>query len=64
MRVAARDLATFDAELAVYTDEAGIWDVPAGFANSAGPLVVHCCGNLRHFVAHLRGHLVHQGPRR
>lgn len=54
-RCLLRDLASFDAELDAYPAEAGIWAVPAGFANSTGTLVAHCCGNLRHFVGHLLG---------
>ncbi len=45
-----RDLASLGAELDGYPDDASVWAMPAGVSNSTGTLVLHCCGNLRHFI--------------
>ena len=49
-RVLVRDLETLVAELDAYPDDASVWACPPGFPNSAGTLVLHLAGNLRHFV--------------
>lgn len=46
----ARDLASVDAEVAAYPDDDSLWLRPAGISNSAGNLVLHIAGNLRHFL--------------
>jgi uncharacterized damage-inducible protein DinB len=48
--VLVRDLRTLAAELDAYPDEASVWACPAGVPNSAGTLVLHLAGNLRHFI--------------
>ena len=45
-----RDLATLRTELEGYADEAGVWTLRPGISNSAGTLVLHLTGNLKHFV--------------
>ncbi|MEP6591326.1 MAG: DinB family protein [Gemmatimonadota bacterium] len=50
-----RDLEGLSAELDGYADDASVWTGLPGFANSTGTLVVHCCGNLRHFVGAVLG---------
>ena len=45
-----RDLKKLSDELIGYPDEALIWKVADGIANSAGNLTLHMCGNLRHFI--------------
>ena len=45
-----RDLETLEREVAAYPDDAAVWRVAPGIANSAGTLVLHLCGGLRHFV--------------
>lgn len=46
----ARDLNTLRAEVLAYPDDASPWVVPPGAPNSGGTLVLHLCGNLRHFI--------------
>ncbi len=46
----ARDLATLRAEVLAYPDDASPWVLPPGAPNSGGTLVLHLCGNLRHFI--------------
>ncbi|MEP7380555.1 MAG: DUF664 domain-containing protein [Gemmatimonadota bacterium] len=46
----ARDLATLRAEVLSYPDDASVWALPPGAPNSGGTLVLHLCGNLRHFI--------------
>lgn len=41
--------------MAAYPDDGTVWKVPPGIANSAGTLVLHLCGNLRHFVGAVLG---------
>lgn len=50
-----RDLEGLGAELDGYHDDASVWQELPGFANSTGTLVLHCCGNLRHFVGSVLG---------
>ena len=49
-RVLVRDLRTLAAELDAYPDDASVWACPPGIPNSAGTLVLHLAGNVRHFV--------------
>ena len=46
----ARDLGTVRAEILAYPDDASPWVLPPGAPNSGGTLVLHLCGNLRHFI--------------
>lgn len=48
--VIARDLASLRAEVLSYPDDEAPWALPPGAPNSGGTLVLHLCGNLRHFV--------------
>jgi uncharacterized damage-inducible protein DinB len=54
-RVLARDTMTLRDELLAYPEEQQIWAVPPGTKNSAGTLVLHLCGNLRHYLGALFG---------
>lgn len=49
-KLIARDLAALRREIEAYPDEASIWATPPGVTNSAGTLVLHLTGNLRHFI--------------
>lgn len=49
-RVLARDLASLRAEVLAYPDDAALWVLPEGAPNAGGTLVLHLCGNLRHFI--------------
>lgn len=46
----ARDLDTLRAEVLSYPDDESPWVLPHGAPNSGGTLVLHLCGNLRHFI--------------
>lgn len=46
----ARDLATLRSEVLSYPDDESPWVLPPGAPNSGGTLVLHLCGNLRHFI--------------
>ena len=50
-----RELDAFERELALFPDEASVWRVPPGVANSAGTLALHVCGSLLHFVGAVLG---------
>jgi hypothetical protein len=50
-----RELAALRAQVERYPDDAGPWRSVPGFPNSAGTLVLHLCGNLRHFVGAVLG---------
>jgi hypothetical protein len=49
-RCLVRELDTLADELRAYPDDATVWALPAGAPNSAGTLVLHLVGNLRHFI--------------
>jgi hypothetical protein len=51
----ARDLESFAVEIDLFPDEESVWKRPPGIANAAGNLVLHVCGNLRHFIGHVLG---------
>ncbi|MCU0648545.1 MAG: DUF1572 domain-containing protein [Gemmatimonadaceae bacterium] len=50
-----RDLDALAREVRAYPDDATPWVLPAGVPNSAGTLVQHCCGGLRHFIGAVLG---------
>ena len=47
--VLLRDLRSLDAQVAAYPDDESLWKFVPGISNSAGNLVLHLAGNLRHF---------------
>jgi len=49
-RCLLRDLDGMLAELDGYPDDASVWALPDGIANSTGTLALHLAGNLRHFI--------------
>ncbi len=49
-RCMLRDLDGMLAELDGFPDDATVWAMPDGIANSTGTLALHLAGNLRHFV--------------
>ena len=55
LRLLLRDLDALQQEISAYPDDASLWTVPSGIANSGGTLALHLAGNLRHFVGHLLG---------
>ncbi|MGK2963732.1 MAG: DinB family protein [Gemmatimonadaceae bacterium] len=44
-----RDLRSLDSQVAAYPDDKSLWLTTPGISNSAGNLVLHIIGNLRHF---------------
>lgn len=50
-----RDLNKLAEEIRLYPDEASIWAVAPGIANSGGNLCLHLCGNLQHFIGTVLG---------
>ncbi len=50
-----RDLGTLKKELMAYEDESQLWLVDGAITNSAGNLVLHLCGNLKHFIGAVLG---------
>ena len=53
--VLLRDLEGFQREVAMYPDDASLWAVREGVANSGGNLALHVAGNIRHFIGHAIG---------
>ena len=45
-----RELWALDREIAAYPDDESPWKLVPGISNSAGNLVLHVAGNLRHFT--------------
>jgi hypothetical protein len=54
-RVLVRDLNAVRRELEAYPDEAAVWALPPGVANSGGTLALHLAGNLQHFIGGVLG---------
>jgi uncharacterized damage-inducible protein DinB len=53
--VIVRDLRAVQREVQAYPDDAMLWKLTPAITNSAGTLVLHICGNLRHFVGSVLG---------
>ncbi|HVP39078.1 MAG TPA: DUF664 domain-containing protein [Candidatus Saccharimonadales bacterium] len=49
-KILLRDLGTLGREVELYPDDAALWKELPGLPNTGGALVLHLCGNLRHFV--------------
>jgi uncharacterized damage-inducible protein DinB len=58
-----RDLRALRREVEAYPDDAAVWVVPAGIANSCGTLVLHLAGNLRLYVGHVIGNIAYERDR-
>ncbi len=52
----ARDLDTLSREVALYPDDASVFAEREGLPNTGGNLVLHLCGNVRHFIGLTLGH--------
>lgn len=50
-----RDLASLRREVEAYPTDDALWLAPPGLTNSAGILVRHLCGNLRHYFGAVLG---------
>jgi len=45
-----RELGTLRREVEAYGSDAEVWRTAPGIGNAGGTLVLHLCGNLRHFI--------------
>jgi uncharacterized damage-inducible protein DinB len=45
-----RDLQALAREVQAYPDDVALWQLPEGVSNSAGTLVLHLTGNIRHYL--------------
>ena len=50
-----RELEGFRRELALFPDEASVWQTVPGITNSAGNLALHVAGNLQYFIGAVLG---------
>lgn len=50
-----RELASLKKEVEAYHSEEQLWLVKAGITNSAGTLVLHLVGNLKHYIGAILG---------
>jgi hypothetical protein len=50
-----RELDALSREIALFPDDASLWQTVPGITNSAGNLACHLTGNLRHFVGKMLG---------
>ncbi len=50
-----RDLGILKKELMAYENESELWIVEGAITNPAGNLVLHLCGNLKHFIGAVLG---------
>jgi uncharacterized damage-inducible protein DinB len=53
--VISRDLKAVRREIEAYPDDASVWKLPPGIANSAGTLALHLAGNVQHFLGAILG---------
>jgi hypothetical protein len=53
--VLVRELKAVRREVEAYPDDRLLWTMAPGISNPAGTLVLHLCGNLRHFVGKVLG---------
>ena len=52
-----RDLGRLEKEILAYKDETKLWVKDGDISNSAGNLVLHMTGNLRHFIGAVLGQM-------
>lgn len=53
--VMVRELRALRREIEAYADEADLWRLPPGIANSAGTLALHLAGNIQHYIGSILG---------
>jgi len=61
--ILVRDLQALRREVEAYPDDASIWAVPEGIANSCGTLVLHLVGNLRTYIGLQLGGVAYERDR-
>lgn len=52
-----RDLANLSKEVELYPNDDSLWSLAPGVTNSGGNLVLHLCGNLRHYIGFRLGQI-------
>ena len=55
-----RDLTALATEVNLYPSDESLWKVIPGTTNSGGNLVLHLCGNLRHYIGFRLGQVRYQ----
>lgn len=50
-----RELNTLKKEVMFFLEDEQLWYTPEGITNSAGNIILHVCGNLRHFIGGVLG---------
>ena len=58
-----RDLTLLAAEVNLYPSDESLWNVIPGTTNSGGNLVLHLCGNLRHYIGFRLGQVDYRRDR-
>lgn len=58
-----RDLTALATEVNLYPSDESLWKVSPGITNSGGNLVLHLCGNLRHYIGFLVGQVDYRRDR-
>ena len=58
-----RDLDRLQNELNAYKDQKVLWQTHGAIANSAGNLIMHICGNLKHFIGATLDHTGYERDR-
>jgi len=58
-----RDLALVAREIDLYAGDEALWKLAPGIANSGGTLVLHLCGNLRHYIGFQLGGIPYRRDR-
>ena len=58
-----RDLTLLAAEVNLYPSDESLWKVIPGTTNSGGNLVLHLCGNLRHYIGFRLGQVDYRRDR-
>ena len=58
-----KDLNKLKDEIAAYSNEADLWKIEDGIANSAGNLCLHLVGNLKHFIGKTLGNISYERNR-
>lgn len=58
-----RDLTLLATEVTLYPSDESLWKVVPGTSNSGGNLVLHLCGNLRHYIGFRLGQVDYRRDR-
>lgn len=53
--ILCRDLEGVEREIALFPDDASIWQTTGGMPNAAGNLALHLAGNIQHFIGAIVG---------